>query len=192
LTWRRLIGPVPVGVLGAAWLAAALAQPIDEPSDREHGQQRRDDYAHADEHISENDGGAAVDAHGGPPELKPLLADGERQLIRGGYRSTLRRQSGKFGHLDDRGAGALGQVSELPGFPSVKLRRGRPRPGPAVRIARASIRPDWTEISRIVAKDSATGKMTVAKAFHSSWGMTHISREGRQRNLRAFGSKLTF
>jgi hypothetical protein len=43
--------------------SAALAQPTDEPSDHERGQQERDDHAHADEHIGENDSGAVVDGH---------------------------------------------------------------------------------------------------------------------------------
>ncbi len=46
--------------LGLLLLAAALAQPTDEPSDHERGQQERDDHAHADEHIGENDSGAAL------------------------------------------------------------------------------------------------------------------------------------
>jgi hypothetical protein len=36
----------------------------DEPSDHERGQQERDDHAHADEHIGENDSGAVIDGHG--------------------------------------------------------------------------------------------------------------------------------
>jgi hypothetical protein len=44
--------------LGLLLLAAALAQPTDEPSDHERGQQERDDHAHADEQIGENDSGA--------------------------------------------------------------------------------------------------------------------------------------
>jgi hypothetical protein len=47
--------------LGLLLLAAALAQPTDEPSDHERGQQERDDHAHADEQIGENDSGAALD-----------------------------------------------------------------------------------------------------------------------------------
>ena len=34
--------------------AAARAQPIDEPSDHEHGHQERDDHADAAEHIGDN------------------------------------------------------------------------------------------------------------------------------------------
>jgi len=34
-----------------ALFTAALAQQTDEPSHHESGQQKRDDYAHADEHI---------------------------------------------------------------------------------------------------------------------------------------------
>ena len=45
--------------------AAALAQPLDEPSDHEHGRQERDDHADVGDHIRENNSGAAVDAH--PP-----------------------------------------------------------------------------------------------------------------------------
>jgi hypothetical protein len=56
------IGGLSVGGLGA-W-SAALAQPTDGPSDHEHGQQERDDHAHADEHIGENDSGAVIDGHG--------------------------------------------------------------------------------------------------------------------------------
>jgi hypothetical protein len=44
--------------------AAALAQPPNEPSDHECGQQERDDHAHADEHIGENESGAVLDGHG--------------------------------------------------------------------------------------------------------------------------------
>src|SRR5262249_48733626 len=51
------------GNSGSALFAAALARPTDEPSDHEHGQQKRDDHAHADEHIDENDSGAALDGH---------------------------------------------------------------------------------------------------------------------------------
>jgi len=85
--WRHLIGPAPLGVLAARHrlLAAARAQPIYEPSCR----QACDDHAHADEHINENDGSAAVDVHGGP-NLEPLLFDDKRQLIPGGYRSSYR------------------------------------------------------------------------------------------------------
>jgi len=48
---------------------AALAQPIDEPSDHKRGQQERDDHAHADKHIGENNSGAALDGHGDPHEI---------------------------------------------------------------------------------------------------------------------------
>jgi len=46
-------------------LVSALfaAQPTDEPSDHERGQQERLDHAHGDEHIGENDSGAALDGH---------------------------------------------------------------------------------------------------------------------------------
>ena len=83
----------PAVVLGAALPVTALAQLIDQPSDREYGQERRDDHAHAHEHISEDHGGAGVDAHGGP-SLEPLLVNGERRLIAGGYRNTVRWRSG--------------------------------------------------------------------------------------------------
>src|SRR2546427_10742619 len=43
--------------------STALAEPTDEPSDHERGQQERDDHAHADEHIGENDSSAALDGH---------------------------------------------------------------------------------------------------------------------------------
>jgi hypothetical protein len=36
----------------------------NEASDRERSQQERDDHAHADEHIGENDTGAVLDGHG--------------------------------------------------------------------------------------------------------------------------------
>src|SRR5262245_22362443 len=48
----------------AMLFAAALAQPTNEPSDHERGQQERDDHAHADEHIGDNDSGAVLDGHG--------------------------------------------------------------------------------------------------------------------------------
>ena len=44
----------PGRLLFSALSAAALAQPTDEPSDHERGQQERDDHAHADEHLGEN------------------------------------------------------------------------------------------------------------------------------------------
>jgi len=47
--------------LFSALFAAALMQPNNDPSDHEHGQQERDDHDHADEHIGENDSGAALD-----------------------------------------------------------------------------------------------------------------------------------
>ena len=53
----------PVRLLFSALFAAALAEPTDEPSDHECGQQERDDHAYADEHIGENDSGAALDDH---------------------------------------------------------------------------------------------------------------------------------
>src|SRR5262249_17839028 len=49
--------------LFSALFAAGLTQPNDDPSDHEHGQQERDDHAHADEHIGENYSGAALDGH---------------------------------------------------------------------------------------------------------------------------------
>ena len=54
---------LPRRLLFSALFAAALAHPTDEPSDHERGQQERDDHAHADEHIGENDSGAALDGH---------------------------------------------------------------------------------------------------------------------------------
>src|SRR5262245_22828421 len=50
-------------LLFSALFAGALAQPTDEPSDHERGQQERDDHARADEHIGENYSGAALDGH---------------------------------------------------------------------------------------------------------------------------------
>ena len=46
-----------------ALFTAALAQQTDEPSHHESGQQKRDDHAHADEHIGQNDSGATLDGH---------------------------------------------------------------------------------------------------------------------------------
>jgi hypothetical protein len=84
--------------------AAALAQPIGEPSCRQRGHQGCGDHAHADEHINENDGGAAVDVHGGP-NLEPLLFDDKRRLIPGGYRSSYRMVAiWQLDRLDDLGA----------------------------------------------------------------------------------------
>ena len=40
--------------------AAVATLPTDEPSDHERGQQERDDHAHADEHIGENDSASTV------------------------------------------------------------------------------------------------------------------------------------
>ena len=54
---------LPGRLLFSAQFAAVLAQPTDEPSDHERGQQERDDHAHADEHIGENDSGAALFRH---------------------------------------------------------------------------------------------------------------------------------
>src|SRR5262249_61882588 len=73
---RRRRGPPPphVRLLFSALSAAALAQPSDEPSDHERGQQERDDHAHADEHIGEKDNGAVLDGHGalgGPASIPP-------------------------------------------------------------------------------------------------------------------------
>ena len=97
--------------------AAALAQPIDEPSCRQRGQQGCGDHAHADEHINENDGGAAVDVHGGP-NLEPLLFEDKRRLIPGGYRSSYRAVAiRQLDRLDDLGAALSspgGQMPELP------------------------------------------------------------------------------
>jgi len=44
---RRRRRMVPGGLLFSALSGAALAQPTDEPSDRERGQQKRDDHADA-------------------------------------------------------------------------------------------------------------------------------------------------
>ena len=112
--WRHLIGPAPLGVLAARHrlLAAARAQPIYEPSCR----QACDDHAHADEHINENDGNAAVDVHGGP-NLEPLLFDDKRRLIPGGYRSSYRMVAiWQLDRLDDLGAALSspgGRMAEL-------------------------------------------------------------------------------
>src|SRR6516225_6705975 len=103
--WRHLIGPAPLGVLAARHRlpAAALAQPVDEPSCRQRGQQGCDDHAHADEHINENDGGAAVDVHGGP-NLEPLLFDDKRRLIRAVTSSYRAVAIWQLDRLDDLGA----------------------------------------------------------------------------------------
>ena len=81
------------------------------------GQQGCDDHAHADEHINENDGGAAVDVHGGR-NLEPLLFDDKRRLIPGGYRSSYRAVAiRQLDRLDDLGAALSspgGQMPELP------------------------------------------------------------------------------
>jgi hypothetical protein len=52
------------GLLFSALFAAALAQPTNEQSDDERGQQECDDRAHADEHIGQNNSGAVLDGHG--------------------------------------------------------------------------------------------------------------------------------
>src|SRR6516162_5859045 len=76
-----------------------------------------DDHAHADEHINENDGGAAVDVHGGR-NLEPLLFDDKRRLIPGGYRSSYRAVAiWQLDRLDDLGAALSspgGRMAELP------------------------------------------------------------------------------
>jgi len=54
----------PVRLLFSPLFAAALAQPTNEPSDRERGQQKRDDHAYTDEHIGENDCGGVHDGPG--------------------------------------------------------------------------------------------------------------------------------
>ena len=81
------------------------------------GQQGCDDHAHADEHINENDGGAAVDVHGGR-NLEPLLFDDKRRLIPGGYRSSYRAVAiWQLDRLDDLGAALSspgGRMAELP------------------------------------------------------------------------------
>ena len=80
------------------------------------GQQGCDDHAHADEHINENDGGAAVDVHGGR-NLEPLLFDDKRRLIPGGYRSSYRAVAiWQLDRLDDLGAALSspgGRMAEL-------------------------------------------------------------------------------
>src|SRR5262249_27799405 len=48
-----------------ALFTAALAQQTDEPSHHESGQQKRDDYAHADEHIGSNGSWAPLDGPDG-------------------------------------------------------------------------------------------------------------------------------
>ncbi len=62
IPWSEAFGGPRILVISGfgLLLAAALAQPTDEPSDHERGQQERDDHAHADEHIGENDSGAAL------------------------------------------------------------------------------------------------------------------------------------
>src|ERR687888_2456008 len=50
-------------ILSAIIDRAMASQPSAESPDHEHGQQKRDDHAHADEHIGENDSGAALDGH---------------------------------------------------------------------------------------------------------------------------------
>src|SRR5262249_11957993 len=52
--------------LFSALFAAGLTQPNDDPSDHEHGEQKRDDHSHADEHIGENYNGATLDGHDAP------------------------------------------------------------------------------------------------------------------------------
>src|SRR5215475_10539258 len=54
----------PGRLLFSALFTTALAEPTNEPSDHERGQQERDDHAHADEHIGENESGAVLDGHG--------------------------------------------------------------------------------------------------------------------------------
>src|SRR6516225_4571425 len=88
------------------------------------GQQGCDDHAHADEHINENDGGAAVDVHGGR-NLEPLLFDDKRRLIPGGYRSSYRAVAiWQLDRLDDLGAAPLAQVAEWLSSPSCQIVRG--------------------------------------------------------------------
>jgi hypothetical protein len=54
-------------LLFSALSAAALAQPTDEPSDHEHGQQESDDHACADEHKT----GLALLPQSGCPDRRP-------------------------------------------------------------------------------------------------------------------------
>src|SRR5262249_61505938 len=65
---KRLLSPPPppppVRLLFSAVSAAALAQPTDERSDHESGQQKRDDHAYTDEHIGENNSGGVHDGPG--------------------------------------------------------------------------------------------------------------------------------
>src|SRR5262245_50462560 len=58
---RASARPPPGRLPFSALFAAALAQPSDEPSDHEHGQQERDNHARAV--IGENDSGAILDGH---------------------------------------------------------------------------------------------------------------------------------
>jgi hypothetical protein len=90
-------------------------QPIDELSCRQRGQQGCDDHAHADEHINENDGGAAVDFMAARISSRSYS---KRRLIPGGYRSSYRAVAiWQLDRLDDLGAALSspgGRMAELP------------------------------------------------------------------------------
>jgi len=62
-------------LLFSALFAAALAQPTNERSDDERGQQERDNHAYANEHIGENYSGAALDGR------RPLRAQKSFALL---------------------------------------------------------------------------------------------------------------
>jgi len=78
-------GWLPVRLLFSALFAAALAQPTDEPSDQGHGQQERDDHAHADKHIDENNNGGVLDGHDARRRFASMPLYGQSSGSPGGF-----------------------------------------------------------------------------------------------------------
>jgi hypothetical protein len=82
------------GLLFSALFATVLAQPTDEPSDHESGQQERDDHAHADKHIGENDSSGVHNAPGARRRSASMPLYGQsrgppRRLMRYGIFRTI-------------------------------------------------------------------------------------------------------
>ena len=142
------------------------------------GQQGCDDHAHADEHINENDGGAAVDVHGGR-NLEPLLFDDKRRLIPGGYRSSYRAVAiWQLDRLDDLGAALSspgGRMAEL----SVLSNCARAVSVEQVKQVREIVR-DFPRICIASARQSAAtrrrvrlGRADTARELEAAWRQVH-------------------
>jgi len=56
-----------------------------EPSDQGHGQQERDDHAHADKHIDENNNGGVLDGHDARRRFASMPLYGQSSGSPGGF-----------------------------------------------------------------------------------------------------------